>query len=395
MPATALNPKRLVLDSEKYLDAAHNAYSRRELNRAEEYLFLAADRIEQLLPLSPGELIGTRLKAVEEIGDFIEQIQAEKFKDCELAVAPESKAPGKPTERALFTVEEKPAIKLADVAGMSRLKELIRTKLIYPLRDPETTKRYGVKRGAGILLYGPPGTGKSMIARAIAGEFDAAFISIKASDVLDCLYGQTEKNIAALFAQAKKYPAAVIFLDELDGLGADRDASDSHMRRFINQLLIELQGFSDGLENIIVLGATNKPWLLDKALIRSGRLDETFHVPLPDAETRREIWRLNLDGKIKDASVDIKTLTASSEGLSGADIAGICAKANTEAYRQAVQSGAEVPITQADLRRFFPREPALLHQVELEQLKAFAHLYDRNEDHNGADPAKADSIPLG
>ena len=261
MPAAALNPERLVLDSEKFLDAAQTAYSRRELNRAEEYLFLAADRIEQLLPLSPAGLIGARLKAVEEIGDFIEQIQGEKFKDCKLAVEPGSQASGKPTERALFSVEEKPAIKLADVAGMSTLKELIRTKLIYPLRDPETTKKYGVKRGAGILLYGPPGTGKSMIARAIAGEFDAAFISIKASDVLDCLYGQTEKNIAALFAQAKKYPAAVIFLDELDGLGADRDASDSHMRRFINQLLIELQGFSDGLENIIVLGATNKPWL--------------------------------------------------------------------------------------------------------------------------------------
>lgn len=400
MGIASVNTERLLVNSEKYLDEANTAYVKGDLGRTEEYLFLAADRLVQLIPFSPAELVEARAKTLEEIGDFIEQVQAEKAQPAEVVTLQGNEgdvrtgSPSATPERPLFFVEEKPPVKLKDVAGMSSLKELIRAKLIYPLRDPETTKKYCVKRGAGILLYGPPGTGKSMIARAIAGEFDAAFISIKASDVLDCLYGQTEKNIAALFAQAKKYPAAVIFLDELDGLGADRDSSDSHMRRFINQLLIELQGFSGSLDNIIVLGATNKPWLLDKALIRSGRLDEMFHVPLPDEETRREIWRLNLDGKIKDASVDIETLTVSSGGLSGADIAGICAKANTKAYRRAIQSGAEVPMTQADLLRFFPREPALLHKAELEQLKAFARLYDRNELHSGNGQPTADLHPL-
>jgi len=384
MSADSPNLERLLQDSEKYLDEAHNAYARHDLKRTEEYLFLAADRVEELLRLSPPELVDARLNALEEIGDFIEEVQAERAEAAErLRLGgkkpdDETRTASPAADRPLFSVEEKPAIKLDDVAGMDSLKELIRTKLIYPARDPETTRRYGVKRGAGILLYGPPGTGKSMIARAIAGEFDAAFISIKASDVLDCLYGQTEKNIAALFTQARKYPSAVVFIDELDGLGADRDNSDSHMRRFINQLLVELQGFSGDLDNLIVMGATNKPWLLDKALIRSGRLDEMFHVPLPDEATRREIWRLNLDKKIKDSTVDIEALAGASEGLSGADIAGICAKSNTDAYRKAVQTREEVPITQADLLRFFPREPAQLHQAELLQLDSFARLYDRN-----------------
>lgn len=376
--------ERLLLDSEKYLAEATNAYAARDLSRAQEYLFLAADRLEKLTTKGPIELAEVRLKAIEEVGDFIEQIQGEMSNESHLAdtnkiadgVRKHATRAG--SEQMLFSVEERPTIKLDDVAGMGSLKELIRTKLIYPARDPETTQRYGVKRGAGILLYGPPGTGKTMIARAIAGEFDAAFISIKASDVLDCLYGQTEKNIAALFTQARKYPSAVVFIDELDGLGADRDNSDSHMRRFINQLLVELQGFSGNLDNLIVMGATNKPWLLDKALIRSGRLDEMFYVPLPDEMTRREIWRLNLENKIKDGSVDIEALAGASEGLSGADIAGICAKANTEAYRKAVQNREEVPITQADLLRFFPHEPAQLHEAELAQLESFARLYDRN-----------------
>lgn len=385
MSNRSINPERLLLESEKYLDEAHDAYANRDLPKAEHYLFLAADRMERLLPVSPPELVEARLKAVEEIGDFIEQIRGEIKNgapivqiDHETPADSKKQATRPGSERPLFSVEEKPAIKLDDVAGMDSLKELIRTKLIYPARDPETTRRYGVKRGAGILLYGPPGTGKSMIARAIAGEFDAAFISIKASDVLDCLYGQTEKNIAALFTQARKYPSAVVFIDELDGLGADRDNSDSHMRRFINQLLVELQGFSGNLDNLIVMGATNKPWLLDKALIRSGRLDEMFYVPLPDEATRREIWRLNLENKIKDGTVDIDALTGVSEGLSGADIARVCAKANTEAYRKAVQTREEVPITQADLLRFFPREPAQLHRAELAQLESFGRLYDRN-----------------
>ena len=120
------------------------------------------------------------------------------------------------------------------------------------------------------------------------------------------------------------------------------------MRRFTNQLLVELQCFSNSLENIIVPGATNKPWLLDKALIRSGRLHEMFYVTLPDEATRCEIWRLSLENKIKDQTIDLDALAAFSEGLSGADIAGICAKANTEAYRKAVQTKKEVPINQAD-----------------------------------------------
>ena len=194
MNKVSINPERLHSESEKYLGEAHDAYAGNDLAKAQEYLFLAADRLKELIPVSPTELIESRVKAVEGIGDFIEQIQGEigngsTFKGADHAASADSKKsairPG--SERPLFSVEEKPAIKLSDVAGMDTLKEHIRAKLTYPLRDPALAAKYGIKRGVGILLYGLPGTGKSMFARAIAGEFEAAFIYVKVSDILDCL----------------------------------------------------------------------------------------------------------------------------------------------------------------------------------------------------------------
>jgi SpoVK/Ycf46/Vps4 family AAA+-type ATPase len=377
--------ERLLEELECYLDEAHKAYTRRNLASAEDYAMLAADRLRQLAEQGPAELIESRAQAMDQIVDFVEMVRSDATAEDGRSDTAHEKSHGSAADSAAaehprFEVQEKPDLKLDDVAGMNSLKELIRGKLIYPLCDPDMTALYGVKSGGGILLYGPPGTGKSMIARAIAGEFDAAFISVKSSDLLDSLYGQTEKNIAALFKQAREYTSAVIFIDEIDAVGGNRDSSDSHMRRFVNQLLQEMQGFTDGLETALLLCATNKPWLLDTALIRSGRIDEMFYVALPDDATRREIWELSLHNKITDDSIDIDVLTARSAGLSGADIAGICENVNCAAFRKAVERGEEVPTTQASLLSRFPQNPERRHASDLEKLGEFARLHDRNSD---------------
>lgn len=394
--------QRLVKDLDKYLDQAQGRYQQGNLAEAKDFSLLAAQRLEELLRVSPPELVEPRAQALEDILDFAEHIQDEMEQPQSAGQRTGPEKAEKTTvdrleaesSRPSFAVEQKPSLKLRDIAGMEALKDLIRAKLILPWKAPETARKYGVQRGAGILLYGPPGVGKSMIARGIAGEFDASLISVKASDILDCLYGNTEKNISALFAQARELGNAVVFIDELDGLGSDRDGSDSHMRRFVNQLLVELQGFNSSLDQVIVLGATNKPWLLDRALIRAGRLDEMFYIPLPDESTRREIWRLNLEKRLRDEAIDLEELAMASEGLSGADIARICSRASLEACRQAVESGKDVPLTQQSLMRFFPPNPAELHSQELRQMEDFACMYDRNCESFGQMPSPRVRQPL-
>ncbi|MCC5841578.1 MAG: ATP-binding protein [Opitutales bacterium] len=376
MPQSA---PQLISDFRKFLDSAVQARDSGDIRAAIEYAYLASKRLRDLLDLTEDEdLRDTRLGHLREIAAWVEEMDAELDREPMPAGSPGPEAKGQTKGEKRFAVEERPALKLEDVAGMEELKELIRSKLIYPLKDPELTASYKIKTKTGILLYGPPGTGKSMVARAIAGEFDAAFISVKASDIIDSLYGGTEKNIAALFAQAREYPACVLFIDEIDSIGANRDGGDSHMRRFLNQLLAEIQGFSEGNENTILLTATNKPWLMDPALIRSGRIDEFFHVPLPDATTRRRIWELNLRGKKTEGGIDLERLARESEGLSGADVAAICDKANREAFAKAFREKRSVPVTESDLLRLFPTEPSVLHRADLERLDAFARMHDRN-----------------
>ncbi|HEX2861872.1 MAG TPA: AAA family ATPase [Lacunisphaera sp.] len=244
---------------------------------------------------------------------------------------------------------ERPALKFDDVGGMEAVKDEIRMKIILPLRQPDLFKAYGKKAGGGILLYGPPGCGKTFLARATAGEVQAGFLAVGISDVLDMLIGQSEKNLHAIFEQARAHRPCVLFFDEVDALGANRtDMLKSGGRQIINQFLSELDGVQSDNEGLLILAATNAPWHLDPAFRRPGRFDRILFVPPPDLPARAAILRLQLKGRPADA-VDFDALAKKTEGFSGADLKAVVDAAVEEKLRVAMKSGQMPPVRTGDL----------------------------------------------
>jgi transitional endoplasmic reticulum ATPase len=244
---------------------------------------------------------------------------------------------------------EKPELTFADVGGMDRVKEEIRMKIILPLKQPELFKAYGKKAGGGILLYGPPGCGKTFMARATAGEVNAGFLAVGINDVLDMWIGQSEKNLHAIFEQARSHRPCVLFFDEVDALGANRtDMLKSGGRQMINQFLSELDGVSSSNEGVLILAATNAPWHLDPAFRRPGRFDRIIFVPPPDAPARAAVLRLMLRGKPADV-VDFDAVAKKTDGFSGADLKAVVDLAVEAKLTEAMKTGKIAPIVSKDL----------------------------------------------
>jgi AAA+ superfamily predicted ATPase len=244
---------------------------------------------------------------------------------------------------------ERPTIAFADVGGMDRVKEEVRMKIILPLQQPELFRAYGKKIGGGILMYGPPGCGKTFLARATAGEVKAGFLAVGISDVLDMWIGQSEKNLHAVFQQARSHRPCVLFFDEVDALGANRtDMLKSGGRQIINQFLSELDGVASSNEGVLILAATNAPWHLDPAFRRPGRFDRILFVPPPDQAARASILRLLLKGK-PVGEIDFDSLAKKTDGFSGADLKAVIDMAVEAKLRDAMRAGSLQPLAGRDL----------------------------------------------
>ena len=234
---------------------------------------------------------------------------------------------------------ERAGVRLADVGGMTEVKNRLEASFLAPLRNPELRRLYGKSLRGGLLLYGPPGTGKTFIARAIAGEMGAGFLSVTISDILDPYIGNSEANLHNVFQQARDHAPCVLFLDELDAIGMKRSLSrNSSMRSTVNQLLEELDGVGSNNEGVYLLAATNAPWDIDPALRRPGRLDRTLLVLPPDEPARAAILHTHLRERPVEG-IDLQALARVTDGLTGADLSHVCDSAAEKALLDSVRTG--------------------------------------------------------
>ncbi|UKY54663.1 AAA family ATPase [Streptomyces inhibens] len=295
-------------------------------------------------PPAPASRPGFDWKAAEDqVGDAVPP----RFVEAPLTVD----GGGDPGDAAAWDVERPGAVRLADVGGMQEVKERLEAAFLAPLRNPELRRLYGKSLRGGLLLYGPPGCGKTFIARAVAGELGANFLSVSVNDVLDMWIGTSERNMHELFQTARRQAPCVVFLDELDALGGKRSRTQSNgMRNTVNQLLTELDGIEarEANQGVFVLAATNVPWDVDIALRRPGRLDRTLLVLPPDGPAREAILRYHLRERPIE-NVDLGKLVKATDGLSGADLAHVCEAAAEHALLDSARTGTVRLIGMKDL----------------------------------------------
>lgn len=246
---------------------------------------------------------------------------------------------------------EESTICLDDVGGMDEVKKRLQLSFLGPLKNPELMKAYGKSVSGGLLLYGPPGCGKTFVARALAGELGAKFISIGLIDILDMFVGESEKKLHEIFEAARRSTPAVLFFDELDALGQKRSQlRNTGLRSLVNQLLAEMDSLNSENENLFILGATNHPWDIDSALRRPGRFDRMVAVLPPDNKARESILHYHLAAK-PVGKVDIEGLAKVTEGFSGADLKYLCDTAAEYVIEEVLSSGDVRPIVNSDFKK--------------------------------------------
>ncbi len=278
-----------------------------------------------------------------------------------------------------FDWDSLPVIDFDDIAGLDEVKEVVRVKVLLPLTNPEVFEGYVRKSGGGLLLYGPPGTGKTMIAAAIANEIGAKFCSVKPSDLLNQGVGNTEKAVRALFAQAREFPCAVIYFDEMDSI-SPKSTKSQYAKQLRSELLSQLQGiesYGKKTDNILFLiAATNKPWDVDSAFVRPGRFGTRVYVGLPDKDARKYMINRRLD-KIREkgivaveADMDVLSAVEKTNGFNGSDITALLDKAEELSALRAVETG-EKTLKNEDLEKAFEHVTSSVQSGDIEKLLAW------------------------
>lgn len=258
--------------------------------------------------------------------------------------------PGGADVRALAQVAQvaPEKVRFSSIVGMEELKKTIRLKIVEPFVNPGLFARFRQGSGGGILLFGPPGCGKTMIARAVANECNAEFVSVGISDVLNMWLGESERNLAAMFDKARASAPAVLFFDELDALAFARSkAQSSSARTVVNEFLAQLDGIGRENRGVLVLAATNMPWDVDGAMKRPGRFARQIFVPPPDAPAREAMLRVKLTGVPMADELPLSALAARTPHFSGADIDGLIERATEKALLDNLE-GHERGLTLAD-----------------------------------------------
>jgi transitional endoplasmic reticulum ATPase len=377
-------PKPFLLESfEKHKAKGVARFRMGEVEEAKYHFLKAAEYLLQLAKeTAEPDLRKARMEKARELVDLAKNVKKRREEARQKAAEKRGPAKGEPKGGdgegvpKEWTLSEKPKLRFDDIAGLEDVKEQIRLKMILPFTHPEKAKKYRVKTGGGILLYGPPGTGKTMIAKAVAGELDAAFFAIAPSEILNKWVGESEKNIRKLFDAARSVERSIIFMDEVESLVPRRRDTEAGgvMARVVPQILAELDGFDvrEG-QTVMFMGATNEPWNIDYAMLRPGRLDEKVYIGLPDLPARRKILEMNLKDIPMEGGLDLDALAARVDGYSGADLAYLCRKVAEQTFLESVTSAEDRALRQADFDRVLAK---LRPSVSAEDVDRFAEFRD-------------------
>ncbi|KAK7350635.1 hypothetical protein VNO77_09473 [Canavalia gladiata] len=242
------------------------------------------------------------------------------------------------------TVVEVPNVSWDDIGGLENVKRELQETVQYPVEHPEKFEKFGMSPSKGVLFYGPPGCGKTLLAKAIANECQANFISVKGPELLTMWFGESEANVREIFDKARQSAPCVLFFDELDSIATQRGSSAGDAGgaadRVLNQLLTEMDGMT-AKKTVFIIGATNRPDIIDPALLRPGRLDQLIYIPLPDQSSRLQIFKACLRKSPISKDVDLAALAHYTHGFSGADITEICQRACKYAIREDIEKGIE------------------------------------------------------
>ncbi|CAJ1933808.1 unnamed protein product [Cylindrotheca closterium] len=238
---------------------------------------------------------------------------------------------------------EVPDTKWADIGGLEETKRELQEMVRYPIEHRHLFERFGMQASRGVLFYGPPGCGKTLMAKAIANECGANFISVKGPELLNAWFGGSEANVRNLFDKARAASPCILFFDEMDSIARARGSgggSSETSDRVINQILSEIDGMGSG-KTLFIIGATNRPDILDPGIMRPGRLDQLIYIPLPDRESRISIFKANLRKSPISNDLDIEQLADATDGFSGADLTEICQRAAKNAIRESITAEIE------------------------------------------------------
>ena len=242
------------------------------------------------------------------------------------------------------TVVEVPNVSWNDIGGLYGVKRELKELVQYPIEHPEKFEKFGMSPSRGVLFYGPPGCGKTLLAKAVANECQANFISIKGPELLTMWFGESEANVRDVFAKARAAAPCVLFFDELDSIAQQRGGSSGDAGgagdRVMNQLLTEMDGVGSK-KNVFIIGATNRPDIIDTALMRPGRLDQLIYIPMPDYESRLSILQAVLRKSPVHKDVDLQYLATQTDKFTGADLTEICQRAAKLAIREDIEKNME------------------------------------------------------
>ncbi len=371
------------IDLDQYAENTHGFVGADIEQLAKEGAMNALRRIRPELNLDEDEIDAETLERL--------QVTERDFKEALKGIEPSAL-------REVFV--EVPDITWEDVGGLEDTKERLRETIQWPLEYPEVFKQMDMQAAKGVLMYGPPGTGKTLLAKAIANESQSNFISIKGPELLNKYVGESEKGIREVFEKARANAPTVVFFDEIDSIAGERGqrTSDSGVsERMVSQLLTELDGLEE-LEDVVVIATTNRPDLIDKALLRPGRLDRHVHVPVPDEEGRRKIFEVHTRNKPLAEGVDLDYLARKTEGYVGADIEALCREASMMASREFINSVTpeEVDDSVGNVRVTAEHFEQALEEVSPSVDADVRQRYEEIEDKfDTADPSPADDTQVG